>query len=254
MLVTADAVRSHAWIFHAIGELIGATPTLTRYPRREHLVRAIQAAFRQAAFQKVTVNHRAWTRHLGLASGTVLLWRKGRTLPSLWCQLVVSSELGIRPLQLVCGQIDGNTWSVRPRASGDTPLDRPPTWHTPIHPEAVSRALEAVLASNEIPPSSLREVADRLGQTYANFRHYFPELSRAIAARYRTYQETQGERTRARVRDEVRQAAIVVTQEGHYPSTSRIADLLTDPSAMRTCTARPAWHQALSDLGWEHAR
>jgi len=58
-------------------------------------------------------------------------------------------------------------------ASGHSPVDRPQTRHTPIDPEAVRRALEAVLASEEIPPPSLREVADRLGQTYANFRHYF---------------------------------------------------------------------------------
>jgi hypothetical protein len=170
MLVIEDAVRSHAWIFHAIGELIGAAPTLTRYPRREHLVRAIEAAFHMVA-----VNPRVWTHRLGLARGTVLLWRKGRTLPSLWCQLVVSSELGISPLELVCGQIDSNTRFAGANASGGTPLDRPPTRHMPIDPMAVRRALEAVLASNEIPPPSLREVADRLGQTYANFRHYFPD-------------------------------------------------------------------------------
>src|SRR5712692_6935599 len=46
MLVMEEAVRTRAWIFHAIGELIGAAPTLTRYPRREHLVRTIEAAFR----------------------------------------------------------------------------------------------------------------------------------------------------------------------------------------------------------------
>ena len=163
-----EAVRTHAWIFHAIGELIGAAPTLTRHPRREHLVRAIEAAF-----HRVAVNPRVWTRRLGLARGTVLLWRRGRTIRSLWCQLAVSSELGIGPLQLVCGQLDRKTPFLGSNASGHSPVDRPQTRHTPIDPEAVRRALEAVLASEEIPPPSLREVADRLGQTYANFRHYF---------------------------------------------------------------------------------
>jgi hypothetical protein len=250
MLVMDSAVRSHSWIYRAIGELIGAAPTLTRHPRREHLVRSIQAAFRKAASRKITMHPRAWMRQLGLANGTVLLWRQGRTLPSLWCLLVVSSQVGISPLQLLCGLVDSNTWSAAPRTSGHAPVDRPPTRHTPVDPKAVQRALEAVLASDKTPPPSLREVADRLGQTYTNLRHYFPELSRAIAARYQSYLEAQGERTRARVRDEVRQAAIALTQQGDYPSTSRIAALLNHNSAMRTFTARMAWHEVLRELGW----
>jgi hypothetical protein len=245
MLVMEDAVRSHAWIFHAIGELIEAAPILTRHPRREHLVRAIEAAF-----HRVAVNPRVWTRRLGLARGTVPLWRKGRTLPSLWCQLVVSSELGISPLLLVSGQIDRYGPITDSNGEGDSRLDRPPPQHTPIDPEAVRRALEAILVSDEIPPPSLREVADRLGQTYANFRHYLPELSRAIAERYRRYQEAQGERTRARVREEVRQAAITLSERGRYPSTNRIADLVSNHSVMRTLTARSARHEVLQEVGW----
>jgi len=217
-------------------------------------VRSIQAAFREAASRKVTMHPRAWMRQLGLANGTVLLWRQGRTLPSLWCLLVVSSQVGTSPLQLLCGLVDSNTWSAAPRTSGHAPVNRPPTRHTPVDPKAVHRALEAVLSSDETPPPSLREVADRLGQTYTNLRHYFPELSRAIATRARNYQEAQGTRTRARVRVEVRTAAIALTQIGYYPSTTRIADLRSDRNAMRTMTARSAWHEVLSDLGWAHDR
>src|SRR5258708_28090788 len=79
MLVMDSAVRSHSWIYRAIGELLGAAPTLTTHPRRAHLVRSIQAAFRAAASRKVTTHPRAWMRQLGLANGTVLLWRKGLT-------------------------------------------------------------------------------------------------------------------------------------------------------------------------------
>ena len=146
--------------------MIEAAPTLTRHPRRDHLVRAIEAAFR-----RVAVNPRVWTLRLGLARGTVLLWGKGQTFPSLWCQLVVSGELGISPLQLVSGQIDRDGPITDSNGAGGTRLDRPPPQHTPIDPEAVRHALEAVLACDEIPPPSLCEVADRLGQTYANLRH-----------------------------------------------------------------------------------
>jgi hypothetical protein len=254
MLVMDNAVRSHSWIYRAIGELIGAAPTLARYPRREHLVRSIQAAFREAASRKVTMHPRAWMRQLGLANGTVLLWRQGRTLPSLWCLLVVSSQVGISPLQLLCGLVDSNTWFAAPRTSGHAPVNRPPTRHTPVDPKAVRRALEAVLASDESrhhPSARLPIASDRPTRTSDITSPNSPAPSpRALE----TNQEAQGTRTRARVRDEVRTAAIALTQIGYYPSTTRIADLLSDRNAMRTMTARSAWHEVLTELGWGHDR
>jgi hypothetical protein len=104
--VIDDAVRGHACIFHALGELIAAAPSMPRRPQREDVLRGIEAAFRLAASRKISVQRASWTRHLGLASGTVLMWRHGSTLPSVWCLLVVCSQLGISPLQLVRGEID----------------------------------------------------------------------------------------------------------------------------------------------------
>ncbi len=120
---------------------------------------------------------------------------------------------------------------------------------TTINPDAVRRALEAILASDEVPPPSLREVVQRVGQTYANLRQHVPELSRTISARYRRYQELQGARTRARVREEVRQAAIYLHQHGHYPSTNRIADLISRPSSSRSLTGQSARYEVLRELG-----
>ena len=101
-----------------------------------------------------------------------------------------------------------------------------------------------------MPPPSLREVAERIGQTYANLRHHLPELSRLISARYRSYQEAQGARTRARLSEEVRQAAIHVHRQGHYPSNNRIADLISNPSALRSRAGQSARHEVLHELGW----
>ncbi len=114
---------------------------------------------------------------------------------------------------------------------------------------AIRDALEAVLASNELPRPSIRLVADRLGQTYANLHHYFPELCRSIASRHRSYPKAQGAHTRTRLRERVRDAAIALTHEGRYPSASRIADLLSDRNVMRSRTARAAWREVLGELG-----
>jgi hypothetical protein len=114
---------------------------------------------------------------------------------------------------------------------------------------AIRHALESVLATDQLPPPSIRLVAERLGQTHANLHHYFPELCRAIASRHRSYQEAQGSRTRIRLREQVRDAAIALTHQGLYPSASRIADLLSDRNVMRSRTARAAWREVLDELG-----
>jgi len=240
-LVMNDAVRSHAWIFDALGELIAAAPGMPKRPQRDDVLRGI------AALRKITIYRGSWTRHLGLASGTVLMWRQGRTLPSLWCLLVVCSQLGISPLQLVRGEIDENN-SAAPatKAAADTRLE-----HARIDPVAIRHALEAVLASDELPPPSIRLVADRLGQTIVTLRHYFPELCRSIASRHRCYREAHGARRRTRLRERVRDAAIALTQHGVYPSASHIADLLNDRNVMRSRTARAAWREVLGELGWQ---
>ena len=79
-----DAVRSHAWIFDALGELIAAAPGIPKRPQRDDVLRGIETAFRLTALRRITIDRRSWTRQLGLASGAVLMWRQGRTLPSLW--------------------------------------------------------------------------------------------------------------------------------------------------------------------------
>jgi hypothetical protein len=161
----------------------------------------------------------------------------------------------ISPLELVRGEIDGNDTDVTPpNAPANIRLERPAIQLERIDPVVIRDALEAVLATNELPPPSIRLVADRLGQTSANLRRYFPELCRAIASRHRSYQEAQAARFRTRLRERVRDAAIALTHRGLYPSASHIAHLLGERNVMRSHTAQAAWREALGELGWQHDR
>jgi hypothetical protein len=72
--VIEDAVRSHAWIFDALGELVAATPSTPRRPQREDIRRALRPRF---VWLRRSGHYLPW--HLdaafGLASGTVPMWR-----------------------------------------------------------------------------------------------------------------------------------------------------------------------------------
>jgi hypothetical protein len=126
--------------------LIAAAPSLPRRPQREDVLRGIDAAFRLAASRKTYIDRGSWTRSLGLASGTVLMWRHGRTLPWLWLLLVVCRQIGISPLHLVRGEIDeSDSAAATTKAPADIRLERPSTQHTRIDSTAIR--LEAVLAT-----------------------------------------------------------------------------------------------------------
>ena len=244
-LAQEERVRAHVWTFDAIGELIASAPSLPEPPRRGNLVRGLQRSLRNVAG-----SCRALACQLGVSETTVAGWQKGRTIPSLWCLLLVSSRLGISPLQLMYDQVGDVKRTAEYNAAPEARPDRPPRVRTSINPEAVRRALEAILAGGEVPPPSLREVAGRIGQTYTNLRHHLPELSRLISARYRSYQEAQGARTRARLREEIRRAAFDLYRQGHYPSNNRVADLISNPSALRSRAGQSARNEVLGELGW----
>ena len=112
------------------------------------------------------------------------------------------------------------------------------------------RTLEEVLAGDESPPPSMREIARRLGVHHSFLLQQLPELCRAISARYLAYRQEKGATKRRGLCDEVRQAVYEVHGWGLYPSASRVAALISQPGFIRDHEARAAWQEALRDLGW----
>jgi hypothetical protein len=241
-----EEIRVQAWIVQAVGELIAAAPDLAAPPQHEQVTCAVLDSVDALAGG----NRRAWARTLGLGMETVMNWCQGGTRPSLWLLLDLCGRLGATPLRWLSPES-----AAAPATPGDgfprgVSVLRPPWVHTAIDQVAVRGALETILASEEAPPPSLREVAERLGQTYANLRHHCPDLCQEISARFLRHQAAQGAQTRQQLRDEVRQAAWEVHRQGRYPSAHRIAPLLNCPGSIRSRPARAAWQEALRELGW----
>ncbi len=235
-----DALRAQTWTVHAVGELIAAAPSLATLPRREQITRTLAASVEQVAGG----NRSAWARRLGATTRSHDNWHTGTMRPSLERLLQVCCSLGTTPLRFFLG--DPGTGVPSIDGLRIVPEGPPSPWHLrpPLHHQAMERALKAILATNEQPPPSLREVAQRLGDTTLYLRHHLPDLCRAISERHLSYQ-------RARRRDEVRRATYRVHAEGHYPSARRVALLLSDPVSIRSKPARAAWHEALRELGWQ---
>ncbi len=244
--LTDAELLGHAWIEQAVGELIAAAPDLPISPRREQLVRAIDASVASVAGG----NRRAWARTLGLGLETAVGWREGRTIPSLGLLLQLCSALGTTPLRFLQGDVGGVDRPTARRLAPPGAPRRPRRTRTAARREALRQALDAVLAGAEQPPPSLREVTERLGETTTYLRGHLPQLCRAISARHRDYQLARGSRRRQQLRDEVRQATHHLHAQGRYPSGYRVAQLLSEPAAILNAVARAAWREALRELGW----
>jgi hypothetical protein len=245
--VANDELPTHAWLEEALGELIAAAPNLADPPRSEQLSRAIDASV--AAL--TAGNRRGWARQLGLGLETAVGWREGRTIPSLGSLLQICSALGTTPLRLLQGDVGGVDRPTARRLLTPLVPRRPRRTRTTLERDALRQALEAVLVSDEQPPPSLRAVADRLGETTTCLRHHLRELCHAISQRHLEAQRARGSKRREQLRAAVRQATFAVHAQGRYPSGNRVAQLLSEPTAILTTTGRAAWQAALHELGWQ---
>jgi hypothetical protein len=123
--------------------------------------------------------------------------------------------------------------------------------HRAAKKAAWRQALEAILDCDEVPPPSMQAVAQRLGCHQQSLRAHFPELARAISARYLAHRRAQAQQNQQRRCDEVRRLTFMLHQQGIYPSQHRVAARLSIPANFLYAQVRAAWHDALRELGLE---
>ncbi len=118
-----------------------------------------------------------------------------------------------------------------------------------VEKQDIQCKLEAVLADEEKPAPSLREVARRFGYSYDRLRKFFPELCQCISARYLADEKVRSAQKMEQRRAEIRQATFEVWQNGSYPSLARVSSWLSKPIRFWKSELRIAWHEALHELG-----
>lgn len=110
--------------------------------------------------------------------------------------------------------------------------------------------LERALESSE-EPVSMQEVARRLGASDDSLRNRFPTLCSAISTRYLAYRKNRRVEKIKRMRDQVRQATLLLHARGEYPNKTRVAAFLDSPARFRNPEVRDAWHETMRELGYE---
>jgi transcriptional regulator with XRE-family HTH domain len=233
------------WMAESIGEVLAASPTLPALPHRERIAQAMAACVQQSARGKASVLAQA----LGLRMGGAWAWLHGESLPQLDLLLRLCDLLGISLLDFLTAE-DLHVGPIR--------TDRP--WMRASRPQAPPRrpfdaarlrqALEQVLAGEEQPPPSMREVGRRLAYGACELHRHFPELCSAISARHKAYLAARCRERRRRLCAEVREVVLTLYGQGLYPSGHRVAALLRIPQSMRVPEVQATWRETLQELGW----
>lgn len=230
-----------------VGEMIACTPQLSVAPQRQHLVDIVNAWSAQLTGGKGS----ALARHLRLSESAIHSWRRKGGTPRLETLLRLCHLLRTSPLRLLTEGTAAVDVSQVALSQPPAPRVGPKRLRKPFDTDRVRQSLEAVLAHDEQPPLPMCEIARQVGYNHASLHQRFPDLCRAISARYLADRKRQGEIKRQRLCDEVRHAVAQIHTQGMYPSGARVASRLSVPGSILHPEARAAWHQALRELGWE---
>ena len=234
------------FVSDSIGELLAAAPHLPQPLLRERVAQALCTYV-----AKVTEgNIAAFARLLQIPKNKVWMWHSGKVLPQLnvllkVCYCLRTSVLNFLTKDLVEENLNLMT-TLFPIQLLDQ-LTQPPPVESRLN--RVQRLLEGVLQRDEQQPPPMTEVAKRLGHDKRVLRRRFPELCRAISARYLEYKkEARAERIK-QCCEEVQQAVKQLYTQGLYPSEANVSKLLARPGCFRDKEVRAALEEARRQLG-----
>lgn len=233
------------WVASTLGELLTSAPRLSALPHRSKFATAMTAYLNEIAEGSISI----LARRLHVGWKTAQEWLRGEQLPQLGTLVQLCAYLETSPLRLLTGNTEAAT-TKRPILLCEPPLSEVSRRRLRKMDTAWLRSsLEEILQNAEDPPPSMREVGQRLVYDPSVLLKYFPDLCRAISARYLEYQHKKGTQRRQKVAEEVRQAVYTLHGQGNYPSQRQVRRLLRTPGAFRENEATSAWHDAMCELG-----
>ncbi|MBW4534277.1 MAG: TniQ family protein [Pleurocapsa minor HA4230-MV1] len=193
-------------------------------------------------------NIAAFAEIFGLPKNTVWIWCKGKSLPKLRAILTVCYCLDISLLDFITlkqqafqlPRINSQRLpsSLRLRRASPRTFDH----------MATEKYLQNVLDSPK-RPLTMKEVAQRLNTGQRTIHSYFPNLCKAISAKYRRYQKQQTSERIQKCCQEVEQTVRNLHQAGKYPSEARVSQLISQPGYFRYKEVRKSLNRVVLELG-----
>lgn len=178
-------IARREWVATAVGTLLGAAPCLADEPGGEMIARSTAAC---VAISSERGTIQSLSRTHGIPKQTVGKWRRGEARVSLDSLLRFCFSADVPPLDFLTGVVGADAVRGRraapSRGKGDCRL-APHRLRRSIDHNADGRILKAAL--RETPPRSMVAVAREMERQHSTLRYQFPELCKAIVARYAEY-------------------------------------------------------------------
>lgn len=196
-------------------------------------------------------NVSALARMLQVPRRSIRDWVKSVQVPQLDSLLRFCYLAQVSPLWLF-GKGAAGVDSARTGVIASSELKQKTKKHyRTFHAEQVRSALEAGLLTEYDSPQPMSVVAKRLNYDQSFLCKHFPDLCRAISARFRAFRKKVREERKQKILNEVRQTTYRVYKQGLYPSQERVRLLLAKPGSIKEPGALAVWHEALAELGLE---
>ena len=233
------------WITQSLGELISFIPSISSSVQSTN----ISKAFNLIIDDTCEGNIAEFAKVFGLPKNTVWMWCKGKSIPELRMILTVCYRLEISLLDFVTLKRQAfNSPQINPQRLSNTPRIKrsSPKAFDYI---ATENYLQNVLNNPELPPLTMKEVAQRLKINQRTIYGYFPSLCRAISAKYRSYKKLQTAQRIQKCCQEVEQAVHDIYKSGEYPSEARVSQSISQPGYFRYKEVRKSLNRAMLNLG-----
>lgn len=240
--VTDDETAWQQWVIRALEELY-VTSTETLPPQWECFFAGLSICLQEqgASFRlgRLTgVNNKLFERWPGMGDDPLSY------TPSLKTILKFCYACDVTPLQIMSNQLTSLKALVQKRVPR-------PTQHQPtlkrLDRQQCLEALQAII-DGRVAPTSLRQLAKRLGYGDRTLAYNFPQECALVIRRAQEYRKLQQEQQLNQMRTQVRQAILALHDQGVYPSPSKVSAML--PAGwMRKPAARMTWLETLRKLG-----
>jgi transcriptional regulator with XRE-family HTH domain len=233
------------WMGQALGKLLATVPDLPAIPCQERFATIISTHVHRA----MEGNFSEFARCVRFHRRTVWEWAKGLQVPRLDALLQICSYFGITPIDLLTGNFH-EIAQIKKDIFGKKPLtERPHRQFRQFEAEKLRDALEQVLQSEEYPPPSMREVAQRLNYDQSHLRKHFPDLCKAISARYLAYQQGRRLDRFRKMNAQVQHAAEILQEQACSLSERQVGKMIGKRGIFKEEEVRASLKNFLSASG-----
>lgn len=252
-VLSGDELQWQSWVVKVIGELIACAPSFESSPPKENIAKSLSLVINIVTEGNIA----AFARLLEIPKNTLWMWQTGKALPQLdiWLKICYRLEISLldflSPEKLGSRSFSKILQKCKEQAffRGTTLPRTPRVSPKSFDPNQVRDAILVMLASNEEPPPTMKEVAKRLGYDRRTICSHFPDLCRTISAKCRSYGKACHLKKIQQSCEEVQQIAHNLYHQGVYLTEARVSELMTHPGYFRYKQVRAVLHEARRELG-----